>query len=174
MTNFEGDAMKDKTFDDGWNDPRSFVFGNESFGGYYIPGEFQFKWPGELSPEEFEEYVTKKAHEFHRMGKEFSQRHFDHHFDENETKSKKERLQPLSVRVKPHTKEFLKNDSILSPREILELYEDFNNGSEAFINSLLEDEKNLQEELEEIQAKLENARLFREKLEEIKNNDEEE
>lgn len=79
----------------------------------------------------------------------------------------------MSVRVKPHTKEFLKKDSVLSAREILELYEDFNNDSEAFINSLLEDEKNLQEELEQIQAKLENAKLFREKLEEIKGNDEE-
>ena len=33
--------------------------------------------------------------------------------------SEKERLQPLSVRVKPHTKKFLKEESILSAREIL-------------------------------------------------------
>lgn len=168
--NLEGDTMKEKSFEDGWNDPRSFVFGNGTFGGYYRPGEFEFKGPGELSPEEFEEYITKKVRAFHNMGKEFGQRHFDHHFDEK-SKSKKERLQPLSIRVKPHTKEFLKNDSVLSAREILELYEDFNNNSEAFINSLLEDEKNLQDELEQIQAKLENAKLFREKLEEIQKED---
>ena len=54
--------------------------------------------------------------------------------------------------------------SILSAREVLELYENYNKGSEAFINSLLEDEKNLEQELAEIQEKLHNAKLFKEKL----------
>ena len=68
----------------------------------------------------------------------------------------KERLQPLSVRVKPHTKKFLKEESILSAREILEIYEDYNNGSEDYINS------------SEIELKLQNAKEFTEKLNDIK------
>ena len=47
------------------------------------------------------------------------------------------------------------------------MYEEFNNGSEAFINSLIEDEKELEKELAEVQEKLHNAKLFREKLVEI-------
>ena len=80
----------------------------------------------------------------------------------------KERLQPLSVRVKPHTKKFLKEESILSPREILEIYEDYNNGSEDYINSLKRDELLLKEELSEIELKLQNAKEFTEKLNENK------
>ena len=80
----------------------------------------------------------------------------------------KERLQPLSVRVKPHTKKFLKEESVLSPREILEIYEDYNNGSEEYINSLKRDEMLLKEELAEIELKLQNAKEFTEKLNTIK------
>ena len=80
----------------------------------------------------------------------------------------KERLQPLSVRVKPHTKKFLKEESILSAREILEIYEDYNNGSEDYINSLKRDEMLLKEELSEIELKLQNAKEFTEKLNDIK------
>ena len=80
----------------------------------------------------------------------------------------KERLQPLSVRVKPHTKKFLKEESILSAREILEIYEDFNNGSEDYINSLKRDEMQLKEELSEIETKLQNAKELTEKLNDIK------
>ena len=82
--------------------------------------------------------------------------------------SEKERLQPLSVRVKPHTKKFLKEESILSAREILEIYEDYNNGSEDYINSLKRDEILLKEELSEIEMKLQNAKEFTEKLNDIK------
>jgi hypothetical protein len=81
--------------------------------------------------------------------------------------SRKEKLKPLSIRVKPHTKEFFKNHSILSPRDVLEMYENFNNGSEAFINSLIEEEKELEKELVEVQEKLHNAKLFKEKLSEL-------
>ena len=81
---------------------------------------------------------------------------------------KKERLQPLSVRVRPHTKKFLKEESILSAREILEIYEDYNNGSEDYINSLKRDELLLKEELSEIELKLQNAKEFTEKLNDIK------
>ena len=77
-------------------------------------------------------------------------------------------MQPLSVRVKPHTKKFLKEDSILSAREILELYEDFNRGSEDYINSLKRDGMLLKEELSEIELKLQNAKEFTEKLNDIK------
>uniref|UniRef100_UPI003868CCB9 hypothetical protein n=1 Tax=Methanobrevibacter sp. TaxID=66852 RepID=UPI003868CCB9 len=92
---------------------------------------------------------------------------FAEEFFDFDTKSRKEKLKPLSIRVKPHTKDFFKTSSILTAREVLEIYENFNNGSEAFINSLLEDEKNLERELKEVQEKLHNARLFREKLGEI-------
>ena len=51
---------------------------------------------------------------------------------------------------------------------MLEIYEEFNNGSEAFINSLLEEEKQLENELSEVQEKLHNAKLFREKLGDLK------
>jgi len=50
---------------------------------------------------------------------------------------------------------------------VLEMYENFNNGSEAFINSLIEEEKELEKELVEVQEKLHNAKLFKEKLSEL-------
>lgn len=81
---------------------------------------------------------------------------------------KKERLQPLSVRVKPHTKRFLKEESLLSAREILEIYEEFNNASEDYINSLKRDEILLKEELAEIELKLQNTKEFTERLNHIK------
>ena len=142
--------------------PRKFVFGNERFGGSYTPGEFEINFPEDMSREEFERMFTRRMNALHRRGNDFAEEFFD--FDK---KSKKEKLKPLSIRVKPHTKEFFKNHSILSPRDVLEMYENFNNGSEAFINSLLEDEKSLQEELKEVQEKLHNAKLFKEKLSEI-------
>ena len=77
-------------------------------------------------------------------------------------------MQPLSVRVKPHTKKFLKEESVLSAREILEIYEDYNNGSDDYINSLKRDEIQLKEELSEIELKLQNAKEFTEKLNDIK------
>ena len=144
------------------NNQRRFEFGNERFGGSYIPGEFEFNFPEDMTREEFEEMFTKRMNALHRRGNDFAQDFFD--FD---SKSKKEKLKPLSIRVKPHTKEFYKNNSILSPRDVLEMYENFNNGSEAFINSLIEDEKNLENELKEVQEKLHNAKLFREKLGEM-------
>lgn len=143
-------------------DPRKFVFGNERFGGSYTPGEFEFNFPDDMSREEFERMFSRRMNSLHKRGNDFADEFFD--FD---NKSRKEKLKPLSIRVKPHTKEFFKNNSILSPREVLEIYENFNNGSEAFINSLLEDEKNLEKELKEVQEKLHNAKLFKEKLGEI-------
>ena len=143
-------------------DPRKFVFGNERFGGSYTPGEFEFNFPEDMSREEFERMFTRRMNALHRRGNDFADEFFD--FD---SKSRKEKLKPLSIRVKPHTKDFFKNHSILSPRDVLEIYENFNNGSEAFINSLIEDEKNLEKELKDVQEKLHNARLFKEKLGEI-------
>lgn len=140
--------------------PKRFVFGNERFGGSYTPGEFEFNFPEDMTREEFERMFSQKMNALHRRGNDFAEEFFD-------SKSRKENLKPLSIRVKPHTKEFFKNHSILSPRDVLEMYENFNNGSEAFINSLLEDEKNLEKELEEVQEKLHNAKLFKEKLGEM-------
>lgn len=141
---------------------RRFVFGNERFGGSYTPGDFEFNFPEDMSREEFERMFTSRMNALHKRGNEFAGEFFD-----NAHKAKRDKLKPLSIRIKPHTKEFFKNQSILTPREVLEMYENFNNGSEAFINSLIEDEKRLEKELEDVQEKLHNARLFREKLSEL-------
>lgn len=135
-----------------------FRFGNDKIGGKYTPGELELNLPDELSYEEFEEMFKERIGSLYKLGREFIP------FDEEDINSKKEKLKPLSIRVKAHTKEFFKNYSILSAREVLELYENFNHGSEAFINSLLKDEKDLEQELSEIQEKLHNARLFKDKL----------
>ncbi|WP_407453457.1 hypothetical protein [Methanobrevibacter sp.] len=139
--------------------PKRFVFGNERFGGSYSPGEFEFKFPEDMTYEEFEKMFSRKMNALHKRGRELH--------DKYDNKSRKENLKPLSIRVKPHTKEFFKNHSILSPRDVLEMYENFNNGSEAFINSLIEEEKQLEQELVDVQEKLHNAKLFKEKLSEI-------
>lgn len=139
---------------------KKFVFGNERFGGSYSPGEFEFNFPEDMTREDFEKMFAQRMSALHRKGSDFADELFD-------SKSRKENLKPLSIRVKPHTKDFFKNHSILSPREVLEMYENFNNGSEAFINSLIEEEKELENELAEIQEKLHNAKLFKEKLSEI-------
>ena len=142
------------------DDPRKFVFGNERFGGSYTPGEFEFNFPEDMTREEFEKMFTRKMNALHKRGNDFAEEIFD-------SKSRKENLKPLSIRVKQHTKDFFKNNSILSPRDVLEMYENFNNGSEAFINSLIEEEKELEKELKEVQEKLHNAKLFKDKLSEI-------
>lgn len=139
---------------------RKFVFGNERFGGSYTPGEFEINFPDDMSTEDFERMFSQKMEALHKKGKEFHEKY--------DKKSKRQNLKPLSIRVKPHTKEFFKDQSILSPREVLEIYEEFNNGSEAFINSLLEEERQLEIELTEIQEKLHNAKLFKEKLGDLK------
>ena len=139
-------------------DTKEFRFGNKKFGGSYRPGELELNLPDELSYEDFEEMFKQRLESLHKLGREI------YPFDDNQTKSKKEKLRPLSIRVKAHTKEFFKNHSLLSAREVLELYENYTSGSEAFIDSLLEDEKNLEQELSEIQEKLHNAKLFRDKL----------
>ena len=139
---------------------KKFVFGNEHFGGSYTPGEFEINFPEDISRQDFEKIFTSKIEALHKKGSDFAEEIFDQ-------KVKKENLKPLSIRVKSHTKEFFKNHSILSPRDVLELYENFNNCSEAFINSLIEEEKQLKEDLVDIQEKLHNAKLFKEKLAEI-------
>lgn len=139
-------------------DTKEFRFGNEKFGGRYMPGELEINLPDELPYDEFEEMFKERIESLYKLGREFIP------FDEEDIESKKEKLKPLSIRVKAHTKEFFKNNSILSAREVLELYENYNHGSEAFINSLLKDEKDLEQELSQIQEKLHNAKLFKEKL----------
>jgi hypothetical protein len=139
---------------------RKFSFGNDRFGGSYTPGEFEIKFPEDMSREDFEKMFSQRIESLHKRGNKFAEEIFDQ-------KSKKENLKPLSIRVKPHTKEFFKNHSILSPRDVLEMYENFNNGSEAFINSLIEEEKQLEQDLVDVQEKLHNARLFKEKLAEM-------
>ena len=141
---------------------RKFEFGNERFGGSYTPGDFEFNFPNDMSREEFERMFSRRMNALHKRGNDFAEEFFD-----GASKARKENLKPLSIRVKPHTKDFFKNKSILSPREVLEMYENFNNGSEAFINSLIEDEKQLEKELAEVQEKLHNAKLFKEKLGEM-------
>lgn len=144
------------------NHHKKFVFGNERSGRSYSLGDFEFNFPEDMTREEFEKMFTSRMHALHKRGNDFKDELF-----ESASKSRKENLKPLSIRVKPHTKEFFKNNSILSPRDVLEMYENFNNGSEAFINSLIEDEMELERELAEVQEKLHNAKLFREKLSEM-------
>ncbi len=153
--------MNHQKFKDGWNDPNSFVFGNENFKGYYTPGKFEIKWPEDMNPEEMEKKVKEKIKESQKMGREFIHQHL-----EEAHNIKKEKLQPLSIRVKPHTKKFLKKESKLSAREILELYENFNNKSEIYINSLIEEEKELKKELKRLQEKIKNAKAFSQTLDE--------
>ena len=136
---------------------RKFEFGNDGFGG---SGEFRFGFPEDMTREDFEKMFSERMQFLHRKYTKGTDEYFDR-------KSKKENLKPLSIRVKPHTKEFYKKHSMLSPRDVLEMYENFNNGSEAFINSLIEDEKQLEKELSDVQEKLHNAKLFREKLSEM-------
>ena len=144
------------------NNSKKFVFGNERFGGSYTPGEFEFNFPEDMSRKKKKKIFTSRMKAFQKRGNEFAEEFF-----ESSSKSRKEKLKTLSIRVKPHTKEFFKNNSILSPRDVLEMYENFNNSSEAFINSLLEEEKELEKELLEVQEKLHNAKLFKDKLSEI-------
>lgn len=139
---------------------KEFRFGNKTFGGRIKPGELELNFPDELSRDEFENMFMERLESLHKIGREIIP------FDE-EISAKKEKLKPLSIRVKDHTKQFFKESSILSAREVLELYENFNHGSEAFINSLLKDEKNLEKELAEIQEKLHNAELFKDKLNDL-------
>lgn len=141
---------------------KKFEFGNERFGGSYTPGDFEINFPEDMTREEFGKLFHEKMLALHKKYSDDSQEDISNH------KARKEKLKPLSIRVKPHTKEFFKNHSILSPRDVLEMYEEFNNGSEAFINSLLEEEKELENELAEIQEKLHNAKLFKEKLVDLK------
>lgn len=139
--------------------PKEYKFGNERFGGFYRPGEFELNLPDDLTLDEFEEMFMERIGALQKFGREI------YPFDDDEPeKTRKEKLRPLSIRVKAHTKEFFKEKSILSAREVLELYETFNNGSEAFINSLLQEEADLERQLSEIQEKLHNAKLFKDKL----------
>ena len=119
----------------------------------------------ELSDEEFKNFCHRRQKMFKEMRKNGDFRGFGPRYINDETNGKKQRLQPLSIRIKPHTKKFLKEDSVLSPREILELYEDFASGTEEYISSLEEDKKDLEEELSKIQEKLKSAKTFTEKLE---------
>ena len=139
---------------------RKFEFGNDRFGGSYTPGGFEFNFPEDMTREDFEKMFSERMHFLHKRYTKGTDEYF-------ERKSKRENLKPLSIRVKPHTKDFYKKHSMLSARDVLEMYENFNNGSEAFINSLIEDEKQLEKELAEVQEKLHNAKLFREKLSEM-------
>ncbi|MCR5026165.1 MAG: hypothetical protein K6A34_01805 [Methanobrevibacter sp.] len=154
---------EDNTSEEEKTEQREFKWGNERFGGSYRPGEFEINLPPELSREEFEDMFRSKMESLHKLKHDLEDEYLN-----DEVKSKKERLKPLSIRVKEHTKEFFKNNSILSARDVLELYEDYNNGSEAFINSLLEEEKELNEELDKIREKLHNAKLFKDKLNDLK------
>ena len=120
----------------------------------------------QLYKEDFEKIIDRRIEKHQQMKENMENGEFPpfkRHFKEE---NNKKRLEPLSIRVKPHTKKFLKEESPLTPREILELYEDFASDKETFINSLIEDEEKLQKELEEIQTKIENAKAFNKNLKE--------
>ena len=123
----------------------------------------------ELSDEEFRNFCHRRQKMIREMRKngEFP-RGFGPRWMDDEGDGKKQSLHPLSIRVKPHTKKFLKEDSVLSAREILELYEDFANGSEEYVLSLEEDEEALKEELSKLEDKIKNAKSFTDNLENLK------
>lgn len=150
----------------GEKNTKEFKFGNEKFGGRFKQGEIKLNLPDELSPEEFENMFAERLGALYKFGREIIP------FDEENIADKKEKLKPFSIRIRSQTKDFFKNNSILSAREVLELYEDYNHGSEAFINSLLREEKELEYQLAEIQEKLHNARLFKDKLQDMNINGE--
>lgn len=120
----------------------------------------------DLSDEEFEELLNERMKLFNKMEKLIRQEHYQHIPHEN----KKERLQPLSIRIQSHTKKFLKEESKLTPREILEIYEEYITGNEAFRKSLEEEETELKKELEKVRDKLREAKLFKKRLEKIEEN----
>ncbi len=75
-----------------------------------------------------------------------------------------DKLRPLTIFVKEQTKEFLKNNSDLTVGEILEMYESFNHDADALINSLLNDERFLENKLVQVRQKIQNAQSFKDEL----------
>lgn len=117
-----------------------------------------------MSDEEFEEALKRRTQHFHNIEQMMRQHHYhDHHRE----RRKDGRLQTLSIRVRPHTKRFLKEDSKLTPREILETYEEFITGSERFKESLQQEKQELKKEINKIEDKLKELELFQNKLKEI-------
>ena len=119
-------------------------------------GENPFPWEGMTR----EEMINERL-KFMQRAQSQQHRH-NHH---NHGKSRKN-LEPLSIRIKPHTKKFLKEESQLSAREILELYEGIIKGEDYYIQTLEENEKDLQKNLAKIQSKIEEAKYFKKNLEE--------
>ncbi len=158
----ESNKNDNNSFEDEEQKSNNYEFDNSGFKSkdYEDVDEFNI-W-------DLEEIFRDRVQALHDLNREFFGSADQSRSSKRRRDDRKERLQPLSIRVKPHTKRFLKEDSPLSAREILELYEEFNNGNEDYINSLLRDEIQLKEELAEIEVKLKNAREFTDKLNEIK------
>ncbi len=131
--------------------------GDQKFAVKYTPAKVDIIVDGEI-PEELEEMVKDGIGTLYGLGSELVQ--YGERFSSNE-------LKPLTVFVKKQTKEFFKNGSVLSAGDVLEVYENFNHDADAFINSLLNDERNLELDLVKIREKIENAKSFKEELNNI-------
>ena len=128
--------------------------GDQKLAVKYTPAKVDIIIDSEIS-EEFEEIVKEGIGTIYGLGSELIQ--YGERFNSKE-------LKPLTVFVKEQTKEFFKNGSVLSAGEVLEAYKNFNGDADALINSLLNDERNLEQELVKIREKIENAKSFRDEI----------
>ncbi|WP_407416566.1 hypothetical protein [Methanobrevibacter sp.] len=128
--------------------------GDQKFAVKYTPAKVDIIVDGEI-PGELEERVKEGIGTLYGLGSELIQ--YGERFNSNE-------LKPLTVFVKEQTKEFFKNNSNLTAGEVLEVYENFNRDADAFINSLLNDERNLELDLVKIREKIDNAKSFKDEL----------
>ena len=128
--------------------------GDQKLAVKYTPAKVDIIVDGEI-PEELEEMVKDGIGTLYGLGSELIQ--YGERFNSNE-------LKPLTVFVKAQTKEFFKNNSNLTAGEVLEVYENFNHDADAFISSLLNDERFLEHKLVQIREKVQNAQSFKDEL----------
>ncbi|WP_407432224.1 hypothetical protein [Methanobrevibacter sp.] len=128
--------------------------GDQKLAVKYTPAKVDIIVDSEIS-EELEEMVRGGIGSLYELGSGLIQ--YGERLSSNE-------LKPLTVFVKAQTKEFFKDNSILSADEVLEVYENFNHNADALIKSLLNDERNLEHELFKVREKIENAKSFKDEL----------
>lgn len=140
--------------------------GDQKLAVKFTPAQFDVIVDGDIPFEKFEEIFKERIEPFYELGCEL--------LPLAESFNSKDKLIPLMLFVKEHTKEFFKNNSNLTAGEVLEIYENFNNDADAFINSLLNDEKFLEKKLAQVREKVQNAQSFKEELNtlDLENNEE--
>ena len=132
----------------------------------YTPAQFDVIVDGDIPFEKFEEIFKEHIEPLYGLGCEL--------IPLAENFNSKDKLIPLTLFIKEQTKEFFKNNSNLTADEVLEAYENFNHDADAAINSLLNDEKFLEQKLVQIREKIQNAQSFIDELDNLnsKNNEE--